>query len=69
MARKRKRWRGSRWKQFNRKQRLQSARSWLENYEGNKVVRDYRRRYGVAWEVVCTELEMLSVLVDPVYRE
>ena len=55
MARKRKGWRGSRRKQFNRQQRLQSARRWLESYEGNKVVRDYRRRYGVP--------------VDPDYRE
>lgn len=69
MARKRKRRRGSRLKQFNRKQRLQSARSWLESYEGNKVVRDYRHRYGVAWETAFTELEMLGVPVDPVYRE
>jgi hypothetical protein len=54
---------------MKRAQRLQSARSWLETYEGNKVIRDYRRRYGVAWNDAFVELEMLDVPIDPVYRE
>ncbi len=33
------------------------------------MVRDYRRRYGVAWDVAFAELEMLGVPVDPVYRD
>jgi hypothetical protein len=59
----------SRRKRMKRAQRLQSARNWLEAYEGNKVFRDYRRRYGVSWEDAFTELELLDVPIDPVYRE
>jgi len=36
---------------------------------GNKVVRDYRRRYGVSWDVAFIELEMLQVPIDPDYKE
>lgn len=69
MARKRKRHTGSRRKQMKRAQRLPSARSWLESYKGNKVVKDYRRRYGVAWDVAFAELELLGVAIDPLYKE
>lgn len=48
---------------------MQSARSWLETHEGNKVVRDYRRRYGVAWNDAFMELEMLGMAIDPDYKE
>ena len=54
---------------MKRPQRLESAKSWLETYEGNKVVRDYRRRYGVSWDVAFVELEMLKVPIDPEYKE
>lgn len=50
-------------------QRLESAKSWLETYEGHKVVRDYRHRYGVSWDVAFVELEMLQVPIDPEYKE
>lgn len=45
------------------------ARSWLETYEGNKVVQDYCRRYGFSWEVAFVELEMLQVPIDPDYKK
>ena len=56
-------------KRMKRPQRLESARSWLETYEGNKVVRDYRRRYGLSWEVALVELEMLQVPINPDYKK
>lgn len=69
MAKKRKQNQPPRRKRMKRAQRLQSARSWLETYEGNKVVRDYRRRYGVSWEDAFTELALLGVSIDPDYKE
>lgn len=69
MAKKEKRHQQSRRKRMKRAQRLQSARGWLETYEGNKVVQDYRRCYGVAWNDAFVELEMLGVPIDPDYRE
>ena len=55
-------------KRFRRTQRLQSARAWLETYQGKKIVRDYRRRYGVDWQTAFTELELLEVPIDPEYK-
>src|SRR5574341_961379 len=51
--------------------RLQSARSWLEPYEGDvkKLVKAYRKRYGVDFPTAIRELEMLGVEIDPVYRD
>ncbi|MCB8943987.1 MAG: hypothetical protein H6658_09550 [Ardenticatenaceae bacterium] len=54
---------------MKRPQRLELAKNWLETYESNKVVRDYRRRYGVSWDVAFVELEMLKVPIDPEYKE
>ena len=50
-------------------QRLQSARSWLETYAGNNVVKAYRKRYGVDFATAFRELEMLDVAIDPDYQE
>lgn len=69
MAKKRKQNLPPRRKRMKRPQRLESAKSWLETYEGNKVVRDYRRRYGLSWEVAFVELEMLQVPIDPDYKK
>jgi hypothetical protein len=54
---------------MKRPQRLESAKSWLETYEGNKVVKAYRKRCGVDFECAFTELEMLGVPIDPDYKE
>jgi hypothetical protein len=56
-------------KRMKRPQRLESARSWLESYMGNKVVKDYRRRYGVDFETAFAELALLGVPIDPDYKE
>jgi hypothetical protein len=69
MAKKRKQNLPPRRKRMKRPQRLESAKSWLETYEGNKVVRDYRRCYGVSWDVAFVELAMLQVPIDPEYKE
>ena len=55
-------------KSFKRKQRLQSAISWLPTYEGKNVFRGYRKRYGVDWPTALQELEMLGVEVDLAYH-
>jgi hypothetical protein len=54
---------------MKRPQRLESARSWLETYEGDKVVKAYRKRYGVSFECAFTELELLGIPIDPAYKE
>ncbi len=69
MAKKQKRNQPPRRQRMKRPQRLESAKSWLEVYEGNKIVRDYRRRYGVSWDVAFVELEMLKVQIAPDYKE
>jgi hypothetical protein len=56
-------------KRFRRSQRLQSARSWLETYDGENVVKAYRKRYGVDWPTAFEELEILGVEIDPAYKE
>ncbi len=68
MAKKRKQNLPPRRKRMKRPQRLESAKSWLETYEGNKVVKAYRKRYGVDFECAFTELEMLGVPIDPSYK-
>jgi hypothetical protein len=48
---------------------LASAKSWLETYAGDKVVKAYRKRYGVDFETAFTELALLNVPIDPEYKE
>ena len=69
MAKKRKQNLPPRRKRMKRPQRLESAKSWLETYEGNNVVKAYRKRYGVDHNCAFTELEMLGVPIDPDYKE
>ncbi len=68
MTKKRKQNQPPRRKRMKRPQRLESAKSWLEAYEDNKVVKAYRKRYGVDFETAFTELEMLGVQIDPDYK-
>jgi hypothetical protein len=56
-------------KRFNRKQRLASARLWLQTYTGEKVARDYRKYYGVDWPTAFLELEILGVSIAADYKE
>ncbi len=52
---------------MNRSQRLQSAKRWLESFEGENVIRGYRKRYGIDWLCAIRELQLLCVALDPVY--
>lgn len=52
---------------MKRSQRLQSAKRWLETFEGENVIRAYRKRYGVDWLCAIKELQLLNVTLDPAY--
>lgn len=54
-------------KRMNRSQRLQSAKRWLESFEGENIIRAYRKRYGIDWLCAIRELQLLGVALDPVY--
>ena len=56
---------------MKRSARLQSARTWLQTYtsEPNKLVKAYRKRYGVDWPTAFKELEMLGIDIDPEYKQ
>ena len=68
MSRKRKTKHGvPRAKQMKRSARLQSAVSWLKEFEGKNVLRSYCRRFGVDWRCAVLELGRLGIEVDPAY--
>lgn len=52
-----------------RPQRLKKAKIWLPTYEGTKIVKAYRQRYGVDTICAITELEMLGYRLEPDYVE
>lgn len=54
-------------KRMTRSQRLQSGKRWLETFEGENIIRAYRKRYGVDWLCAIKELQLLRVALDPVY--
>ncbi|HMZ81262.1 MAG TPA: hypothetical protein PLL06_16290 [Acidobacteriota bacterium] len=68
MSKKKKR---SRYREWNLtpKERLQSARTWVFDYQGKKIVRDYRKRYGIGDPRTIKELKSLGVKLDPKYLE
>ena len=47
--------------------RLQSARKWLESFEGKNVVRGYAKWFGVHLICAFKELKSLGVELDPKY--
>ena len=69
MGRKRKKKRAlsPRHKRMTRSARLQSAGSWLSNYDGNNVLRGYCRHYGVDWRCAVIELGRLGIKFDDEY--
>jgi hypothetical protein len=58
---------GPRLHRLKRAARLSSARVWLRKYDGKKIVRSYRKRYGVDLLCAIAELQMLNVPLEPVY--
>jgi len=51
-------------KNFNRNARLQSGKIWLENFEGNNVIRGYRRWFAVSEVCAIIELQLLGASID-----
>ena len=43
-------------KQLRRTQRLSRGKNWLKTYQGEDVIEDYRKRYGV--DLLCTVVEL-----------
>jgi len=58
---------GLRCKRMKRPARLQSAVSWLKQYNGKNVLRGYCKHYGVDWRCAAIELKQLGVHLDPDY--
>jgi hypothetical protein len=54
---------------LKQKDRLEAAKLWLPTYQGQKLFRAYRKRYGVDWPTALRELELLGVAVDPAFKE
>lgn len=56
-------------KRMNRKKRLSSAKRWIENYEGNKIVKAYSKWFGV--DLICTikELRILNIEISEQYEK
>ena len=56
---------------MNRQQRLRSAKDtdWVNKFEGKRIVRAYRKRFGVDILCAITELRMLGVHISRDYEE
>ena len=56
---------------MNRRQRLRSAQNtdWVNRFEGKRIVRGYRKRFGVDPLCAITELRMLGVHISQDYEE
>jgi len=55
-------------KQLRRTQRLGRGKNWLKMYEGEDVIEDYRKRYGVDLLCAVVELRMLGVDISEDYE-
>ena len=54
-------------KGVKRTDRRQSAKHWLQEFNGENVIRAYQKRYGVDWLCAVKELNMLGVELDSIY--
>jgi hypothetical protein len=56
---------------MNRQQRLRSAKDtdWVNKFEGKRIVRAYRKHFGVDIFCAITELRMLGVEISREYEE
>lgn len=52
---------GPRRKRMKREARLQSANSWLKDYEGKNVIKSYSKWFAVDYSCAMKELELLGV--------
>ena len=55
-------------KQLRRTQRLSRGKNWLNNYEGENIIEDYRKRYGVDLLCAVVELRMLGADISEDYE-
>jgi hypothetical protein len=56
-------------KRMTRSARLQSAASWLKQYDGKNVLRGYCKHFAVDWRCAAIELRQLGVRLDPQYLQ
>ncbi len=54
---------------MSRDRRLQSAKSWIINFEGQNLVRGYAKRYRTDLLCAISELRMLGVEIKPEYDQ
>ena len=54
---------------LNRERRLAAAKSWMEKYPGQNLVKGYRKHFGVSIICAAIELKMLGVEINPEYIE
>ena len=55
-------------KQLRRSQRLGRGKNWLNNYQGENVIEDYRKRYGVDLLCAVVELRILGANISEDYE-
>lgn len=58
----------NRHKQLRRSQRLGRGKNWLNNYEGEDMIEDYRKRYGVDLLCAVVELRLLGAEISEEYE-
>jgi len=58
----------NRHKQLRRSQRLGRGKNWLNNYEGEDIIKDYRKRYGVDLLCAVVELRVLGAEISEEYE-
>lgn len=56
-------------KRYNRNTRLQNAKKWAEQYNGENLVKDYSKWFGVNLLCAITELEMLGYQIKQSYKD
>ena len=55
-------------KQLRRTQRLSRGKTWLNNYKGEDIIEDYRKRYGVDLLCSVVELRLLGAEISEEYE-
>lgn len=56
-------------KKINRRKRLLSAKDWVANYEGKKIVKAYSKWFGVDLICAIKELRILNITISEQYEK
>ena len=56
-------------KRLKRKSRLNSARSWINVYNGKNIIKGYSKWFGVDLRCAITELRMIGIEISKEYEE